>query len=263
MVNYSDDPNRQYHIQVAPGEIGDYVLFPGDPARCHVIAEHFENPVLIAQNREYTTITGTLDGKKISVTSSGIGSPSAAIAVEELVRCGAKTIIRVGSCGGIALPVKGGDIVVATGAVRMEGTSKEYAPVEYPAVPDFTVTNALREAAEQAAMRAGAGFHLGVVQSKDSFYGQHEPETKPVSAELLAKWQAWIRLGVLASEMETSLLFVIGAYLGIRTGAVLQVYANQERVRAGLDNPICKSSEPSIRTAIAAVRALMAKDKKA
>ncbi|MGX8704888.1 MAG: nucleoside phosphorylase, partial [bacterium] len=146
-----------------------------------------------AQNREYTTFTGTLDGKKVSVTSTGIGSPSAAIAIEELVRCGAKTLIRVGTCGGMALPVKGGDIVIATGAVRMEGTSKEYAPLEFPAVPDFEVTMALREAALREAHERDFHCHLGVIQSKDSFYGQHEPGNKPVSEELLAKWNAWLR----------------------------------------------------------------------
>ena len=261
MINYSDDPNRQYHIQVAPGEIGDYVLLPGDPGRCQTIAKYFDDPVLVAQNREFTTITGTLDGKKVSVTSTGIGSPSAAIAVEELVRCGAKTFIRVGTCGGISLPVRGGDIVVPTGSVRMEGTSKEYAPVEFPAVPNFEVTTALREAALKEASEGNFDCHVGIIQSKDSFYGQHEPGNKPVSAELIAKWHAWLRLGVLASEMEASALFVLGAYLGVRTGAVLQVYANQERAKAGLDNTVSKSSEPSIRIAIAAVRTLIAQEK--
>ena len=148
MKNYSEDPSRQYHIQVAKGEVGRYVLMPGDPKRCAKIAKYFDDPVLIADNREYVTYTGTLDQVKVSVTSTGIGGPSAAIAMEELCRCGADTFIRIGTCGGMQTDVKSGDIVVSTGAIRMEGTSKEYAPIEYPAVADLDVTNALVAAAK-------------------------------------------------------------------------------------------------------------------
>ena len=149
MKNYSEDASRQYHIQVAQGEVGRYVIMPGDPKRCVKIAQYFEDPVLIADNREFVTYTGTLDGVKVSVTSTGIGGPSASIAMEELYRCGADTFIRIGTCGGMQTDVKTGDIVVATGAIRMEGTSKEYAPIEFPAVPDLHVTNALVEAAKK------------------------------------------------------------------------------------------------------------------
>ena len=134
MQNYSGEKDLQYHLQIRPGDVGRYVILPGDPKRCAKIAEHFDNAHLVADSREFVTYTGELDGVKVSVTSTGIGGPSASIAMEELVLCGADTFIRVGTCGGIDLDVKGGDIVVATGAVRMEGTSKEYAPIEYPAV---------------------------------------------------------------------------------------------------------------------------------
>lgn len=204
MKNYSEDANKLYHIQVAPGEVGRYVIMPGDPKRCAKIAAYFDDPVLIADNREYVTYTGTLDGVKVSVTSTGIGGPSAAIAMEELYRCGADTFVRIGTCGGMQPEVKSGDVVVATGAIRMEGTSREFAPLEFPAVADLTVTNALVNAAKQK----GCPFHTGVVQCKDSFYGQHEPETKPVSYELMNKWEAWKRLGCLASEMELSLIHI-------------------------------------------------------
>ena len=186
MINYSEDASRQYHIQVAKGEVGRYVILPGDPKRCVKIAQYLENPVLIADNREFTTYTGTLDGVKVSVTSTGIGGPSASIAMEELYRCGADTFVRIGTCGGMQPDVKSGDIVIATGAVRMEGTSKEYAPIEYPAVPDFGVTTALVSAVKALKMP----YHTGVVQCKDAFYGQHEPERMPVSYELLNKWEA-------------------------------------------------------------------------
>lgn len=137
MKNYSEDADRQYHIQVAKGEVGRYVILPGDPKRCKKIAQYFDDPVLVADNREYVTYTGTLDGVKVSVTSTGIGGPSASIAMEELYRCGADTFVRIGTCGGMQPEVKSGDIVVATGAIRMEGTSKEYAPIEFPAVANL------------------------------------------------------------------------------------------------------------------------------
>lgn len=134
MKNYSEDASRQYHIQVAKGEVGRYVILPGDPKRCAKIAQYFDDPVLIADNREYVTYTGTFDGVKVSVTSTGIGGPFASIAMEELYRCGADTFVRIGICGGMQPEVKSGDVVIATGAVRMEGTTREYAPIEYPAV---------------------------------------------------------------------------------------------------------------------------------
>jgi len=257
MKNYSEDANKLYHIQVAPGEVGRYVIMPGDPKRCAKIAEYFENPVLIADNREYVTYTGTLDGVKVSVTSTGIGGPSAAIAMEELYRCGADTFVRIGTCGGMQPEVKSGDVVVATGAIRMEGTSREFAPMEFPAVADLTVTNALVDAAKQK----GYPFHTGVVQCKDSFYGQHEPETKPVSYELINKWEAWKRLGCLASEMESAALFVVASYLHVRAGSCFLVVANQEREKLGLENPVVHDTDMAIQVAVEAIRKLIREDK--
>lgn len=256
MIDYSEGTGKLYHIQVAPGEVGRYVILPGDPKRCGKIAQYFDNPVLIADNREYVTYTGTLDGVKVSVTSTGIGGPSAAIAMEELKRCGADTFLRVGTCGGMQLEVKGGDLVIATGAIRAEGTSKEYAPIEYPAVADFDIALAMR----QAAASLGFTAHLGVVQCKDSFYGQHEPEVKPVSYELLNKWEAWIRCGCLASEMESAALFVVGSCLKVRVGTVLLTIANQERAKAGLENEQVHDTSGAIRTAVEAIRLLIKQD---
>ncbi len=256
MINYSEDPNRQYHIQVAPGEVGRYVILPGDPKRCALIAEYLDNPELIADNREFITYTGTLDGETVSVTSTGIGGPSASIAMEELYRCGADTFIRVGTCGGMQPEVKSGDIVIATGAVRMEGTSKEYAPIEYPAVPDLTVTNALVKAASEM----GVPFHTGVVQCKDAFYGQHEPEKMPVSYELENKWEAWKKLGCLASEMESAALFIVASHLHVRVGTCLLVMANQEREKLGLENPVVHDTDLTIQVAIEGIRNLMGRN---
>lgn len=256
MKNYSEDADRQYHIQTAKGEVGRYVILPGDPKRCEKIAGYFENPVFVADNREYITYTGTLDGVRVSVTSTGIGGPSAAIAMEELWRCGADTFVRIGTCGGMQTEVKSGDLVIATGAIRMEGTSKEYAPVEFPAVADLDVTNALVGAAKEK----GYSFHTGVVQCKDAFYGQHEPETKPVSYELMNKWEAWKRLGCLASEMESAALFTVASYLGVRAGSCFLVMANQEREKEGLDNPVVHDTDTAIQAAVEAIRRLIRED---
>ena len=247
MQNYSGEVGLMYHLQIRKGDVGRYVILPGDPKRCQKIAQFFDDPVLVADSREYVTYTGTLDGEKVSVTSTGIGGPSASIAMEELVQCGADTFVRVGTCGGIDLNVKGGDIVIATGAVRMEGTSKEYAPIEFPAVADLEVANALAAAAKKLNMP----YHTGVVQCKDAFYGQHDPERMPVSYELLNKWEAWKRLGCKASEMESAALFIVAAHLGVRCGSDFLVVGNQ----------ICHDTEAPIRVAVEAIRSLIKADR--
>lgn len=256
-MNYSGEVGLQYHIQTRPGDVGRYVILPGDPKRCAKIAEHFDDAKLIADSREYVTYTGYLDGEKVSVTSTGIGGPSASIAMEELVKCGADTFVRVGTCGGMELDIEGGDVVVATGAIRMEGTSKEYAPIEFPAVADLDVTNALVKAAKKLDYK----YHTGVVQCKDAFYGQHSPEIMPVSYELQNKWEAWKRLGCKASEMESAALFIVASHLRVRCGSNFLVVANQEREAAGLDNPVVHDTEKAIKVAVQALRELIKADK--
>lgn len=253
MVDYTEGSGKQYHTQVGRGDVGRYVILPGDPKRCEKIAKHFENPRLVADSREYVTYTGTLEGVPVSVTSTGIGGPSAAIAIEELSKVGADTFIRVGTCGGMQENVCGGDIVIASGAVRMEGTSREYAPIEYPAVPDVDVLCALIAAAK----KEGIIYHTGVVQCKDSFFGQHEPEVMPVSYELQNKWQAWLRMGCLASEMESAALFIAGSFLRVRVGSCFLVVANQERAKKGLSNEQAHDTELAIATAVEAIRGLI------
>lgn len=256
-MNYSEDKSKQYHLQVGKGDIGRYVIMPGDPKRCAKIAKYFDNAEFIADSREFVTYTGYLDGVKVSVTSTGIGGPSASIALEELVQAGADTFIRIGTCGGIQLEVQSGDVVIASGAVRMEGTSKEYAPIEFPAVADIQVVNALINAAEKLELRS----HVGVIQCKDSFYGQHSPERMPVGYELLNKWDAWKKLGCLASEMESAALFVAASALRVRVGSVFLVIANQEREKEGLSNPVVHDTETAIRVAVEALRELIRKEK--
>ena len=255
-MNYSEN-EKQYHIQVGEGDVGRYVILPGDPKRCEKIARYFEGAKLIADSREYVTYTGYLEGVKVSVTSTGIGGPSAAIAVEELVKAGADTFLRIGTCGGMQTDVLSGDIVIANGAVRMEGTSREYAPIEFPAVPDIQIVNALIEAAK----KLGQNYHVGVVQCKDSFYGQHSPETKPAGYELVQKWEAWKRLGCLASEMESAALFIAAASLKVRAGTCLLVLANQEREKEGLENPVVHDTDMAIRVTVEALKGLIREEK--
>jgi len=257
MVDYTEGGGYQYHVGLKPGDIGEYVILPGDPHRVPKIAAYFDDAKKVADSREYVTYTGYLDGVKVSCTSTGVGGPSASIALEELTNVGGKVFIRVGTSGGMDINVKGGDIVIATGAVRMDGTSKEYAPIEYPAVSDVTVSAAL----VNAARRLGASYHTGVVQCKDAFYGQHMPEALPNSYELLNKWQAWLRLGCKASEMESSTLFIVGAYRKVKVGSCFLVVANQEREKAGLPNPQVHDTDLAIRVAIEAIRDLIAQER--
>lgn len=248
----------QFHIELSrEDQVGRYCILPGDPGRCESIAALFDDPVHVHMNREFNTWKGTLLGEPVCVVSTGIGGPSASIAMEELKAVGVDTFIRVGTCGGIRLDVQSGDVVIATGAVRMEGTSREYAPIEFPAVADFDVTTAL----VQAAAKLGKNGKTGVVQCKDAFYGQHSPQRMPVSYELLAKWEAWKRLGVLASEMESAALFVAAAALGVRCGSCFHVIWNQERQAAGLDQTEDHDTTAAIRVGIEALKILIAQDK--
>lgn len=257
MIDYTEGSGKQYHTGVGPTDIGKYVIMPGDPKRCAKIAEYFENPKLVADVREFVTYTGTLAGEKVSVTSTGIGGPSASIAIEELSKCGAHTFIRIGTCGGMQEEVLGGDVVIATGAVRMEGTSREFAPIEYPAVADINIVNALMDSAREMKVP----HHVGVVQCKDSFFGQHEPEVMPVSYELENKWQAWLRMGCLASEMESAALFIAGSFLRVRVGSCFLVVANQERAKKGLPNKQAHDTDVAIRVAVEALKKMIERDR--
>ena len=258
MIDYAEGSGKQYHIGVGPEDVGEYVILPGDPGRVPKIAAYFENAKKVGESREFVTYTGYLNGVKVSCTSTGVGGPSASIAMEELVACGAKTFIRVGTCGGMQPEIESGDIVIANGAIRAEGTSKEYAPIEFPAVANVKVAAALVNAAEKLDIR----HHIGVVQCKDSFYGQHRPETLPNHDELERLWDAWIRLDCKASEMESAALFIVAQYLWVRCASCFLVVANQERARLGLPNPQVHDTDKAIRVAIEALKILIEEDKK-
>ena len=238
-MKYSYD-GRQYHIGLKAEDIGKYIILPGDPKRCEKIADYFENPKKVGDRREFVTYTGFLNGEKVSVTSTGIGGPSAAIALTELSKLGAHTFVRVGTCGGIDTDVKSGEIVIAQAAIRAEGTSKEYAPIEFPAVADFEVTTAIKKASESL----GAKSHIGVVQCKDSFYGQHEPDLMPTSYDLNNKWEAWKRLGTLASEMESAALFTVARFLKVRVGSCFFSSSQPRKRKRGTRKPSSPRHRP-------------------
>jgi uridine phosphorylase len=246
-----------YHIGFGEGHGARYAILPGDPGRVESIAALLDKPAFLCQNREYTSWTGELEGEKTLVMSTGMGGPSTAIAVEELAQTGVDTMIRVGTCGGMAQGVAGGDIVIAHGSIRMEGTTKEYVPVEFPALADLEVTNALVEACEGG----DTGWHVGVVQCKDSFYGQHDPGRMPAGYELEQKWRAWVKAGCLASEMESAALFIVCQILGLRAGCILSAVWNQERAARGLPDRHCHDASPAIRAAVEALRILLARDR--
>ena len=250
---------KQFHIHCVEGDVGRYCILPGDPGRVPAIAALFDDAKQVAYNREFNVWTGTLLGEKVTACSTGIGGPSASIAMEELHNIGADTFIRVGTCGGIDLDVQSGDVVVATGAIRFEHTSREYAPIEYPAVADFDVTTAL----VQASRALGKRTQVGVVQCKDAFYGQHSPARMPVSYELLNLWEAWKRLGVKASEMESAALFVVADALKCRCGSCFHVVWNQEREAAGLDQKKSEDTSNSVKVAVEALKLLIQEDRRA
>lgn len=241
---------KMYHIGIDNSHNAKYAILPGDPARVEKIAQYLENPKKIGQNREYTTYLGQLEGENVLVMSTGMGGPSTAIGVEELFMTGVENFIRVGTCGGMNLKVKGGDLVIATGAIKMEGTSNEYVPIEFPAVSNFELTTSLVEAVKEKKYP----YHTGIVQCKDSFYGQHDPDRMPVGYELKQKWDAYIKANCLASEMESATLFTVSQVLGTRAACILNTIWNQEREKANLDNPHVHDTSKAIEIAIEAIR---------
>lgn len=249
-----------YHIGLSKKDIkgAKYAILPGDPGRVPKIAACLDDAVKIGQNREYTSYLGKIEDEYVLVMSTGMGGPSTAIAVEELAQIGLKNLIRVGTCGGMQLDVSAGDLVIAQAAIRQEGTSKEYVPIEYPAVADFDLTASLREAAKEL----GFTSHIGVVQCKDSFYGQHSPERMPVSYELENKWNAWIKAGALCSEMETASLYIVSSVLRLKAAAILSTVWNQEREKLGMPQETNLDVDKEIIVAIKALTNIIKKEAK-
>lgn len=247
----------QYHVQLRPGDVGRYVFLPGDPGRCALIASYFDDAHQVAEHREYNTYTGTLLGEKVSVTSTGIGGPSSAIAMEELVKIGANTFIRVGTSGAMQDWIEPGDLGIVWGAIRDEGTSIHYLPVEFPAVANLDVTLALREGAR----RTGARAHVGVGQSKDSFYGQHEPGRMPVAKRLEERWAAWMAGGAICSEMEAATLYIVAASLGVRAGGIMMIAGHPDQRPMTPDESARMDMDLLLRTAVEGLKVLIEADR--
>lgn len=250
-------PDLKFHLKMRNGDVGRYVLLPGDPGRCEMIASYFDNPQKVASHREYTTYTGTLLGEKVSVTSTGIGCPSTAIAVEELVQLGADTFIRVGTSGGMQPQERPGDLAIITAAIRDEGTTLHYMPVEFPAVADIDVVLALKD----AATRLNHRHLLGITQSKDSFYGQHDPKRMPVADRLLQRWKAWTMGGAICSEMESSTIFVLSSIYRKRAGGIMLIMGNQEADDPEVRKTYTEDLHDLLETATEALKLLIQKDK--
>jgi len=253
----NDRNELMHHIKCKVGDVGKYVLLPGDPGRVAKIAAYLQDAKHVQTNREYEVWTGYLDGEKVSVMSTGMGGPSAAIGLEELKMIGAHTFIRIGTCGGIDPDLEPGTLIIPTGAIRKDGTGKEYVPVEFPAVPNFELTCALKAAADKLENKSV----LGIVECKDSYYGQHSPERMPAKFELLQKWEAWKMAGAVGSEMESSTLFVVASVLRVRCATVLLLQRNREREES-LHTGLVRANEinPAIETAIEALRSIIKQD---
>ncbi len=248
---------RQYHLQLDAGDIGTYVLLPGDPGRSEKIAERFDSPRHVMSNREYTTFTGELDGVLVSVCSTGIGGPSAAIALEELCNVGATTLIRVGTCGAVQPELRYGDLVICSAAIRDDGTSYQYAPASFPAVASLDVVLALRDAAKRANHR----HRVGIVSSKDSLYSEMEMDRMPVAGQLRAHWEAGRRFGCLAAEMECASVFIAAQVRRVRAGGVVGV-VNVAGAEAEMPEDVTALPiDTTIDTAVDALRLLIARDR--
>lgn len=250
-----------FHLHIREGDAGGYVLLPGDPARCEKIAQYFDDPHFVAQNREYVTWTGTLLGEKVSAVSTGIGCPSAAIAVEELIETGSHTFIRVGSSGSMQAHIHAGDVAVVTASIRDEGTTSAYLPMEFPAVADINVVNALNTAAQKLGYR----HHAGIAHSKDSFYGEVERTRMPMADALSARWNSFIAGGAICSEMESAALFIISAIHRKRAGGVMLVINESDLAEASEaeDETHMKEfdADSVIKVAVEALKILIQSDK--
>ena len=237
---------RQFHIGVAPGEVSTIALLPGDPFRVPLIAEHLSDVREVAHQREHRTVVGTFQGHAITATSTGMGCPSTAIAVEELARCGVTTMIRVGSTGALQPGINPGDLVISEGSFRNDGTSDAYVPKGYPAVPDLEVTLQLEREARGLGEEHGFAVHAGLNVTDDAFYAESPAWTTQMS-----------ELGMLNVEMESSALFVVARQRGLRAGMICSVssnlvegasvYDSHDRLAAGWHHSI----EAALRTAVA------------
>jgi uridine phosphorylase len=248
---------KKYHVGLARGEVGEYVLVPGDPFRTPMVATHLDGAKEVAFSREYRTFTGTVEGVPVSTMSTGMGGPSVAIGVEELAELGVHTFLRVGTCGAAQPEIKMGDLVIAIGSVRSEGTPDGYVPKEYPAIASLDVTNALVE----AATAAGVPYHVGLIRSVDALYSDLMPERMPRPHHLREELDMWSRAGILSNDMETSTLFVVSRLRKLRAGTINLCV---DELGAGEIHHLDPSyMDRMLKVAVDAIRLLIARDKSA
>lgn len=247
--NSFDKGELKYHIKLKKGDIAKYVLLPGDPKRVGFIASYLDNAKLIADYREYVTVTGEYKGIGVSIVSTGIGGPSTAIAVEELIEVGGTHFIRVGTSGGLNLNVVPGDLVIAQGAIKDEGTSSEYIPIEYPALADVNIVKALKKSAENSNYK----YHVGVVHSKDCFYGELEPEKSFFRERFENNLNYYTKAGALASEMECAALFSVASLRRVSASGIMYVVENTVMERLGTHTPYMTDIDSMIKVALDAI----------
>jgi uridine phosphorylase len=257
-----NEDGLMFHLHIKEGDIGRYVLMPGDPGRVPKIATFFERAKPVAQNREYTTYTGSLMGEKVSVISTGIGCPSTAIAIEEAIEAGAETLIRVGTSGAMQPYIRTGDLAVVTGAIRDEGTSRAYLPIEFPAVADPEVVAALREGCRVL----GYTHYAGISHSKDSFYGEVERKRMPMAGYLEDKWIAYVAGGAICSEMESAALFILAGIYRKRAGTITSIINSSELAEMDIKDVNKKMDTGDenrvIKAAVEGLKILIQKDRK-
>jgi uridine phosphorylase len=252
--------SRQYHIQLDEGECAPYVLLPGDPGRVAAIAATWDTCEQMASNREYVSYRGTYKGVPISCTSTGIGGPSTAIALEELARVGAKVFLRVGTCGAFRKQVRNGDLVIFDSAARFDGASRSYAPLEYPAVAHHEVVQACIEAAKGLGIR----YHVGCTRTHDGLYSRHPEPEASFNNYWQSQWKEHYRdlerLDILASDMETAVVLVLAKIWGLRAGSLAVSVINMLHTDAGDEYDPTKDFDTSEDTILTLARILYDKD---
>lgn len=251
---------KALHTKLSCKDVGHYAIVPGNPDRCEKIAQLFDNPKKIMQNREHTTWEGFLEGEKIIVTSTGMGGPSTAICIEELVKCGVDTFIRVGTAASTSKKVKMGDVVVVNGTVRMEGTGCHYLPLEFPAVPDYYLLKEL----EKAALSLGYPSHVGISITKDSYFTEINPQDKPIGYELVNRWNSYVKGGAITTSMEEATLFLVANSLGVKAASVLVSatnYADETSLDTSSNSYPTDTEIRPIKVAVEAIRNMIKEEK--
>lgn len=249
---------KMLHIALGKNDAARYALLPGNPDRCIKIAKHLDRYKKIAQNREHTSYEGYLEDEKILVVSTGMGGPSAAICMEELVKIGADTFIRIGTCASTSPEVKRGDVVLPNGIVRMEGTGLHYLPMEFPAVPDYCLLKHL----ENGALKVNIKPKIGINITKDSFYTEINPEDKPMGYELVNRWNSYVKGGAQSTSMESATLFLVAASLGVRAATVLVSATSIETTKTYTEGYPGDVEERAIEVGIEGLRNTILEDKK-